>query len=107
MYAVRCKKHNCLYIGQTGDQLNNRMSKYRWDAKNRPDNNELATHFHKHDIDNDMEVWILQTGLKTEAERLYHEDRWICLLQTMPETGLNEKINHYAKAMYDCYRVTT
>ena len=59
MYAVRCKKHNCLYIGQTGDQLNNRMSKHRWDAKNRPDNNELATHFHKHDLDNDMEVWIL------------------------------------------------
>ena len=52
------------------------MSKHRYDIRKRPENSELAEHFHlNHDPEKDMEVFILQTGLKTEAEREFFEDR--------------------------------
>jgi hypothetical protein len=55
-----------------------------------------------HTID-DMEVMILQTGLSSEAERLFFEDKWICRLQTLQPTGINIDINQYAKNMYTSY----
>ena len=42
VYAARCKIHGDTYIGNTGEELRERFSKHRYDAKNRPDNNELA-----------------------------------------------------------------
>ena len=74
--------------------------------RSRPDNNELAGHFHQdgHDLD-DLEVMILQTGLsKSRAQREYFEDKWICKLQTKVGTGINEQLHHYAKQMYQCFK---
>ena len=53
--------------------------------------------------DEDMEVMILQTGLQTKEEREYHEDKWICLLQTLQPDGINRDTHQYAKDMYKCY----
>ena len=104
VYAVRCKKCDVLYVGQTGETLQKRMSKHRYDCKKRPSNCELAQHFHQnHDLENDMEIHILQTGLKTEAEREFHEDRWICRLQTLQPHGINKDLNQFASDMYVCF----
>ena len=103
IYAAICKKCNKIYVGQTGEELKDRFSKHRYDIKKRPDNSELAQHFHKdHCIDQDMEVLILQSGLtKSERQREHAEDRWICRLQTMaPAGGINLKMEHFAEEMY-------
>ena len=84
IYAVRCKKDGKIYIGETGDTLAGRFGKHRYDIKSRPDNNELAEHFHcDHDL-GDMEVMILQSGhSKSRSQREHYEDKWICRLQTL------------------------
>ena len=75
VYAIRCKKHNLIYIGHTGDPLKDRISKHKYDIHKRPDNNELATHFHKnHNFNKDLDVMILQSGINTLQERLFIED---------------------------------
>ena len=83
--------------------MNDRFSKHRYDCKKRPDNSELATHFHKDHNESDMEVYILQTDLPGEQEREFFEDRWMCLLQTLGETGINKDTHQYAKDMYVQY----
>ena len=98
IYAATCKKCKLIYVGETGCSLADRFGKHRHD-------NELAKHFHKDHHLNDLEVLILQTGLsKSRAQREQFEDRWICKLQTKTPTGINEKLNHYAKEMYNCFK---
>ena len=106
VYAAWCTKHNQIYVGQTGEQLSDRFSKHRYDIKNRPNNSELAGHFHKdHDLDTDLRVTILQQLENDNSlERTYHEDRWICRLQTLAPNGINQDTNGYAKEMYCCFQ---
>ena len=74
-YAVQFSKHFVLYIEYTGEQFLERFSKHRCDIKNRPDNSELAKHFHEsHNLINDLNVTILQNNIKTAAARSCHED---------------------------------
>ena len=104
IYAAQCSKHKVLHIGHTGEQLSERFSKHRYDIKNRPDNSELAKHFHEsHNLNNDLNVTILQNNIKTAAARRYHEDKWICKLKTLAPHGLNTEIGDYAKEMYNFY----
>ena len=63
VYAARCNIHDDIYFGNTGEELRERFSKYRYDAKNRPDNNELKAHIHKHELHKDIEVLILKGNL--------------------------------------------
>ena len=70
----------------------------------RPDNSELAKHFHEnHNLIDDLNVTILQSNIKTAATRRYHEDKWICKLKTLAPHGLNTEIGDYAKEMYNFY----
>ena len=103
IYAAKCKKHKTIYVGHTGEAICKRFGKHKWDIYNRPENSDLAQHFHKNHQDGDMEVMILQTGLQTKEEREYHEDKWICLLQTLQPDGINRDTHQYAKDMYECY----
>ena len=105
VYAVRCKKCNKLYVGQTGEKLQDRMSKHRHDCRKRPDNTELSAHFHRnHDPEKHMEIHILQMGLKTVEAREHYEDRWICRLQTLqPNGGINKEVHPYASSMYKSF----
>ena len=104
IYAAICKRHNKIYVGQTGDTLCDRFSKHRYDIKKRPDNSELAEHFHKNHQDGDLKVLILQTGLsKSRAQREYFEDKWICTLQTLQSSGINKELHQYGKDMYECF----
>ena len=41
VYVARCKIHNLLYIGHSGEELRERFNKHRYDAQKRPENNEL------------------------------------------------------------------
>ena len=104
IYAVNCKKCHLIYIGHTGDTLNVRFSKHRYDIKHRPRNNELADHCNKnHDIDKDLEIFIIDYGVNSVQYRKFLEDRWICKLQTMKPTGLNFESGAYVKEMYKCW----
>ena len=106
VYAARCKKHDLIYIGHTGNTLDNRFGKHRYDIKKRPGNSELAEHFHNGHDKNDLEVCILQSGASSPEERELQEEKWICRLQTLHPTGINQKIQHYAKDMYASYKQT-
>ena len=71
VYAARCKIQDDIYIGNTEEELRERFSKHRYDTKNRPDNNELAAHIrkHQHELDKDIEVFILKGNLHLKHER--------------------------------------
>ena len=101
VYAARCRKHNSIYVGHTGVPLKSRFDRHRHDIKSRPDNSELADHFHKNHRPKDMEVCILQTGLPDEKQREFFEDKWICALQTYND--INKELHQYAKDMYGLY----
>ena len=82
IYAAKCKKHDLIYIGHTGEKLGERFSKHKYDVRKCPDNSDLASHFHEnHDFDQDLEISILQKiNTDTLPMRLHYEDRWICTL---------------------------
>ena len=76
IYVAQCSKHKVLYIGHTGEQLSERFSKRRYDIENRPDNSELAKHFHEnYNLNDDLNVTILENNIKTAATQRYHEDK--------------------------------
>jgi len=106
VYAAKCKQHNTIYVGQTGEELRNRFNKHRYDAKKRPDNNELAKHIHEfnHDFDKDIDVYVLQDNLVSPNERCLQEDKWVCLLGSLTPKGLNVDTNLFAKEMYSSYQ---
>jgi len=105
IYAARCKIHDVIYIGHTGEELSQRFSKHRYDAKKRPDNNELAKHVSKynHDFDKDIDITILKNNIKTAPEREIMEDKLICLLGACRPNGLSVDLNAYGKEMYATY----
>ena len=41
VFAGRCKIHGDIYIGNNGEDIRKRLKKHNYDAKNRPDNNEI------------------------------------------------------------------
>ena len=93
IYAAQCSKYKVLYIGHTAEQFSERFSKHRYDIKDRPDNSELAKHFHEiHNLNDDLNVTILQNNIKTAATRRYHDDKWICKLKTLAPHGLNTEL---------------
>ena len=100
IYAAWCKKHDEIYVGHTGDKLADRFSKHRYDIKSRPQNSELAQHFHLDHEDKDMKVFILQQDLPNLADREREEDRWICCLQTLQPKGINLDLHSYGREMY-------
>ena len=65
IYAIKCKKFGHTYIEHTGDSMSERFSKHKYNIKNRPQQNELATHCHKHkhDTEKDLEVFIIEHGI--------------------------------------------
>lgn len=104
IYAARCKKHNLIYIGKTTETLAKRFSKHKYDIFKRPENNELASHFHKnHDIMNDLDFLILEKDIKSSKELAFKEDEWICRLQTLYPAGLNVEHGLYTSEMYNSW----
>ena len=104
-YAARCKIHRDIYIGNTGEDLRERFSKHRYDAKNRPDNNELAAHRHKHQHEfvKAIEVLILKRNLHQKHKRELWEDKFIYLLGTKAPTGLDIELKHYGRELYEAF----
>ena len=109
VYAARCKIHDDIYIGNTIEELRERFSKHRYDAKNRPDNNELTAHIHKHrhEFDKDIEVLILKGDLYQKHKRELWEEKFICLLGTKASTGLNKELKHYGRELYEVFAELT
>jgi len=103
IYAVNCKKCHQIYVGHTGNSMSIRWSKHKYDIKHSPTQNELATHCHEnHDLEKDLEVYILDHGIPLFAERERLEDRYICQLQTHQSNkgGMNTDVHAYAKEVY-------
>ena len=49
------QKYEHIYVGHMGDLMSEQCSKHKYDVKNRPTQNELATHCHKdHDLVKDL-----------------------------------------------------
>ena len=106
IYAVNCKKCDKIYVGHSGDSMSIRWSKHKYDIVNRPSQNELATHCHKnHDLEKDIELYVLDHGICLHAERERLEDRYICKLQAHQSNGggLNNDVHFYAKEMYQVW----
>ena len=107
IYAATCKKHQLLYVGHTGKSLSSRFSNHRYDINKRPENNELASHFAvDHDMDRDLEIQIVESGISDKRERVMKEDKWICRLQTLQPQGLNADCGPYAKETYEIWKKT-
>ena len=89
-YVVECTKHKLIYIGQTGDQINNRFNRHRSDIRYYP-YCELSKHFNSNDCDfeKDLKISILEKVKTSEAKRQYKEDQWIIRLDTSYPNGLN------------------
>ena len=109
IYSASCKKCSLVYIGHTGEELRTRISKHRYDAKNRPKNCELAKHVQSnpgHSFDEDIKFSILRIGLKNQNDREREEDKVVCRLGTLFPTGINEMqgLHDYAKEMYDFHQ---
>ena len=106
VYAARCKICELIYVGETSEALKTRFSKHRYDAKKRPDNCELADHFHdsQHDFERDLEITILKAGFKSMEERKQYEDKYICLLGTLSPDGINGDCGNYAREMYNLHQ---
>ena len=103
IYAVNCKKCKQIYIGHTGKCMAERWSKHKYDIVNRPDQNELSKHCHRnHDIEKDIEIFILDYGYDRLEERERMVERYICRLQTHQSNkgGMNLDTHAYAKEMY-------
>ena len=87
--------------------MSERYAKHKYDIKKRPDNNDLASHCHKdHDIERDLEVFIIEHDIQNLEKRKRCEDKYICKLQTLAGTGMNSDIGAYAKEMYACWTST-
>ena len=70
VYAARCKVHDLIYVGHTGDELSQRFSKHRYDSNKRPDNNELSKHIarYNHNFETDIDITVLNVNsLKTNS----------------------------------------
>ena len=106
VYAIKCKKHDLLYIGHTGEELSVRMSKHRYDFLKRPNNNELAKHLREspHDFEKDVEVSIIKQNVTTAQHRELIEDRFICKLGTLQPNGMNLSLHQYGEDMYGSYQ---
>ena len=102
VYAVRCKQHDLLYIGHTGDELSVRMSKHRYDLHKRPENNELTKHLAAtiHDFETDIDVTIIANDIGSCRQRELKEDKLICKLGTLQPNGLNLSLHQYGEDMY-------
>ena len=86
--------------------MSERWSKHKYDVKKRPTQNELATHCQKdHDLEKDIEVFILDHGIHPLEERKRLEDKYICKLQTLQSNdgGMNRETGPYAKEMYQLW----
>ena len=106
IYAINCKTCEQIYMGHTGNSMSEWWSKHKYDVKNRPTQNELATHCHKdHDLEKDIEVFILDHGIHSLEERKHLEDKYICKLQTLQsnDRGMNRETGPYAKEMYQLW----
>ena len=106
IYAINCKKCKQLYVGHTGKAMAVRWSQHKYDIKKRPDQNELSKHCcRNHNIEEDLEVFILDYGYNRLDERERMEDKYICRLQTHQSNkgGMNLDTHVYAKEMYQLW----
>ena len=56
VHAARCKIHGDIYNCNTGEEVREKSSKNRYDAKNTSNNNELAAHIHRYQYKFDKDI---------------------------------------------------
>ena len=106
IYAIRCKKHDTISVGQTTTPLNTRLNRHWWDVQNRPDACEVSQHFANHSdcsFKHDIEVSILKTTTGPSNHMLMEEDKWIAKLDTKAPHGLNERLSPFGSLFYKLF----
>ena len=93
VYALICKRHNFIQVGQSGGQLNCRSTKHRHDIKHRPWMFDAVQHYHDHHnkSSNGMKVLILQSGVASLTRRRRLENVW------KKKLGLDKKVGEQWK----------
>ena len=97
VYAAECAKHKLIYIGQTGDHLNNCFNRHRSDIRCYADHCELSKHFSSNDcnFEKDLQISILEKVKGSDSKRQYKENQWIIQLDISYPNGLNVHLSDF------------
>ena len=58
---------------------------------------------HQHELDKDIEVFILKENLYQKHETELWKEKFICLLGTKAPTGLSIELKHYGREPYEAF----
>lgn len=92
IYAIKCTKCGKLYIGETGNALNTRMTQHRYVIRTHTTSPSiLAKHFQEHGNNNLIMQPLEHDPKWTRDQRRKRERHWINKLSTYFPQGLNER----------------
>lgn len=91
VYLIQCKRCGQQYVGETGNTLNTRMIRHRYDIRHMETSCGVAEHFCKkdHSVD-DLQVMGIEAGLEDAQRRKQREKHWKDTLDTL-KNGMNKK----------------
>lgn len=94
VYVLFCAKCKLKYVGETKNSLFTRLTRHRYNIKNKKDTHTLVVqHFLLHDLSSMRMAGLEMSPVWTDWERKRMERKWIFLLGTREPNGLNMKIN--------------
>ena len=99
VYATKCKQCSKLYVGSTGQQLNQRFNGHRSDITCHPDRCELPHHFAASELCNfqDLQIHVLEKVSGDRSHRLHREEIWTQKLDAFEPVGLNKQHTEFLK----------
>ncbi|XP_064461600.1 uncharacterized protein LOC135371542 [Ornithodoros turicata] len=90
IYCIECGDCSMQYIGETGQQMNNRLTGHRTDTSNKLPK-AVAEHFNVpgHNFDN-IKLYILETGFRSTRDRRDRESYLIYKFNALHPSGINK-----------------
>ncbi|XP_069110165.1 uncharacterized protein [Argopecten irradians] len=90
VYVIECRKCGIQYVGQTSNNIQERMRGHFYDIKNANEYKQVSRHFStcNHHID-DVIIIGVATTVNNNNIRLRTEEAWITNLRTLQPDGLN------------------
>lgn len=92
VYVIQCTKCHKLYIGETGNALNSRLTQHKYRIRTQTKTpTPLVDHFQKHGVNNLKLRPLEHDPSWTRDQRRRRELHWIRLLNTFFPHGLNDR----------------